>query len=177
MADFNINLLLAETSRYAQDFLLSLQSFSFIPTIDKPTHVHNSSSATLMDNVLANKVDANITSGNIVCDISDQYSQFCVSHIFLRRRSRENKSAEIFLVSPLLGLTLNSRMHSLNQTNFDDFDVDNAFSHFYNHRRALSRNTLLWTLSKRKLKQFSKPWMTSGLKSKKSMKVKKPLFQ
>ena len=68
-------------------------------------------------------------------------------------------------------------MHSLNQTNFDDFDVDNAFSHFYNHRRALSRNTLLWTLSKRKLKQFSKPWMTSGLKSKKSMKVKKPLFQ
>ena len=79
--------------------------------------------------------------------------------------------------SPLLGLTLNSRMHSLNQTNFDDFDVDNAFSHFYNHRRALSRNTLLWTLSKRKLKQFSKPWMTSGLKSKKSMKVKKPLFQ
>ena len=145
MADFNINLLLAETSRYAQDFLLSLQSFSFIPTIDKPTHVHNSSSATLIDNVLANKVDANITSGNIVCDISDQYSQFCVSHTFLRRRSRENKSAEIFSVSPLLGLTLNSRMHSLNQTNFDDqFDVDNAFSHFYNHRRALSRNTLLW---------------------------------
>ena len=31
VGDFNINLLLAETSRYAQDFLLSLQSFSFIP--------------------------------------------------------------------------------------------------------------------------------------------------
>ena len=95
VADFNINLLLAETSCYAQDFLLSLQSFSFIPTIDKPTHVHNNSSATLIDNVLANKVDANITGGNIVSDISDQYSQFCVSHTFLRRRSRENKSAEI----------------------------------------------------------------------------------
>ena len=160
MADFNINLLLAETSRYAQDFLLSLQSFSFIPTIDKPTHVHNSSSATLIDNVLANKVDANIT--NIVCDISDQYSQFCVSHTFLRRRSRENKSAEIFLVSPLLGLTLNSRTHSLNQTNFDD----NAFSHFYNALSGLiEKHAPLKTLSKRKLKQFSKPWMTSGLKS------------
>ena len=31
VGDFNINLLLAETSRYAHDFLLSLQSFSFIP--------------------------------------------------------------------------------------------------------------------------------------------------
>ena len=176
MADFNINLLLAETSRYAQDFLLSLQSFSFIPTIDKPTHVHNSSSATLIDNVLANKVDANIniTSGDIVCDISDQYSQFCVSHTFLRRRSRENKSAEIFLVSPLLGLTLNSRTHSLNQTNFDV----NAFSHFYNALSGLiEKHAPLKTLSKRKLKQFSKSWMTSGVKSKKSMKVKKPLFQ
>ena len=176
MADFNINLLLAETSRYAQDFLLSLQSFSFIPTIDKPTHVHNSSSTTLINHVLANKVDANIniTSGDIVCDISDQYSQFCVSHIFLRRRSRENKSAEIFLVSPLLGLTLNSRTHSLNQTNFDV----NAFSHFYNALSGLiEKHAPLKTLSKRKLKQFSKPWMTSDVKSKKSMKMKKPLFQ
>ena len=74
VTDFNINLLPAETSRYAQDFLSSLQSCSFITTIDKRTHVHNSSSATLIDNVLAKKVDANITSGNIVSDISDQYS-------------------------------------------------------------------------------------------------------
>ena len=58
MGDFNINLLHAESSRYAQEFLLSLQSFSFIPTIDKPTRVHNSS-ATLIDNILTNKVDAN----------------------------------------------------------------------------------------------------------------------
>ena len=48
MGDFNINLLHVETSCYAQDFLLSLQSFSFIPTIDKPTRVYNNS-ATLID--------------------------------------------------------------------------------------------------------------------------------
>ena len=58
MGDFNINLLHAESSRYAQEFLLSLQSFSFTPTIDKPIRVHNSS-ATLIDNILTNKVDAN----------------------------------------------------------------------------------------------------------------------
>ena len=58
MGDININLLHAESSRYAQEILLSLQSFSFIPTIGKPTSVHNSS-ATLIDNILTNKVDAN----------------------------------------------------------------------------------------------------------------------
>ena len=58
MGDFNINLLHAESSRYAQELLLSLQSFSFIPTTDKPKRVHNSS-ATLIHNILTNKVDAN----------------------------------------------------------------------------------------------------------------------
>ena len=48
MGDFNINLLHAVTSCYAQDFLLSLQSFSFI---DKPTRVYNNP-ATLIDNIL-----------------------------------------------------------------------------------------------------------------------------
>ena len=84
MGDFNINLLHAETSCYAQDFLLSLQSFSFIPTIDKPTRVYNNS-ATLIDNILTNKVDVEITSGNIISDISDHYSQFCISHNFIQR--------------------------------------------------------------------------------------------
>ena len=111
MGDFNINLLHAESSRYAQEFLLSLQSFSFTPTIDKPTRVHNSS-ATLIDNILTNKVDANITSGNIVSDISDHFLRFCVSHTFFKKLKSKNKSAEIFLVSPLIGLTLNSRRHS-----------------------------------------------------------------
>ena len=55
MGDFNINLLHAESSRYAQEFLLSLQSFPFTPTIDKPIRVHNSS-ATLIDNILTNKL-------------------------------------------------------------------------------------------------------------------------
>ena len=41
----------------------------------------------------------------------------------------------------------------------------------------IEKQAPLKTLLKRKLKQFSKPWMTSGPKSKKSMKVKKPLFQ
>ena len=107
--DFNINLLHTETSCYAQDFLLSLQSFSFISTIDKPTRVCNNS-ATLIDNILTNKVDVVITSGNIISDISNHYSQFCISQYFIQSQNAESKNAETFLVISGAGLTLNSLM-------------------------------------------------------------------
>ena len=78
MADFNINLLRCETCNFAQNFLHSLQSFHLIPTIDKPTRVHTNS-ATLTDNIFSSNVDKSTLSGNIVSDISDHYSQFCIS--------------------------------------------------------------------------------------------------
>ena len=78
MGDFTINLLNAETCNFTKEFLLTLQSYSFIPTIYKPTRVY-SSSATLIDNIFANKNCGKITSGNIISDISDHYSQFCLT--------------------------------------------------------------------------------------------------
>ena len=78
MGDFNINLLSVETCNYAHKFLLSLQIYSLIPTVDKPTRVYNS--ATLIDNIFVNKLDRKINSGNIISDINDQYSQFCIVH-------------------------------------------------------------------------------------------------
>ena len=77
MGDFNINLLNAQTCQYTQDFLLTLQSYALTPTIDKPTRVYNNS-ATLIDNIFVNKIENPILSGNIVSDISDHFSQFCI---------------------------------------------------------------------------------------------------
>ena len=56
LGDVNINILEAETCRYAQRFLNSLQSYYFLPTIDKPTRVYNNS-ATLIDSIFTNKLD------------------------------------------------------------------------------------------------------------------------
>ena len=63
---FNIILLNAETRKFTKDLLLSLQSYYFIPTIDKPTKVCTNSA----------------TSGNIISDMSDHYSQFCIIKSF-----------------------------------------------------------------------------------------------
>ena len=158
-------LLHAETSCYAQDFLLSLQSFSFIPTIDNPIGVYNNS-ATLIDNILTNKVDVEITSGNIISDISDHYSQFCISHNFIQGPKPGKQKRRVF--SGYSRSKFNSELSDalVSQTNFSDqFDVDTAFSYFYNTLLAfVDKHAPLKTVSNRKLKQFSKPWITSGLK-------------
>ena len=166
MGDFNMNLLHAETSRYAYDFLLSLQSFSFIPTIDKPTRVFNNS-AILIDNILTNKVDVKITSGNIISDISDHYSQFCVFHTSLENSKSRGKRIRDF--SGFSEDTFNSELYNVlsNQINHgDSFDVDKAFSHFYDSLNVLgNKHAPLKTVSNRMRNQFSKPWISSGLKN------------
>ena len=71
-------------------------------------------SATLVDNILTNKVDVKITSGNIVSDISDHYSQFCVFHTSLENsNSRGKRIRDFFLVSLKIRFTLNSTMYFL----------------------------------------------------------------
>ena len=78
MGDFNIDLLKYKTSHFSHNFLLHPQSCYLIPTVDKPTRVHRAS-ATLIDNILVNNPDKILASGNIVTDVSDHFSQICVT--------------------------------------------------------------------------------------------------
>ena len=103
MGDFNINLLRSETCNYAQNFLLSLQSFNLMPTIDKPTRVHNNS-ATLIDNSFVNQLGNNDTSGNIVSDISDHYSQFCITHLKTKLKALPRTSSWFGIIPSFLRL-------------------------------------------------------------------------
>ena len=61
MGDFNIDLLKYENCKYSQTLLQCMQSFSMLPTTDKPTRVYGSS-ATLTDNIFTNNLTNNISS-------------------------------------------------------------------------------------------------------------------
>ena len=43
LTDANINLLLYQSCKYAEDFLYILQTYSFMATIDKPTRIQGNS--------------------------------------------------------------------------------------------------------------------------------------
>ena len=151
----NINLLHAGTSSYAQEFLLSLQSFSFIPTIDKKaTRVYNNS-ATLIDNILTTKLMLKLPVGILsVTYVSDHFSQFCISHNFIHRPKPGKQKRRDF--SGYSSSKFNSELPDAlgSQTNFSDqFDVDTAFSYIYNTLSALvDKHAPLKTGLNRKLK-------------------------
>ena len=94
VGDFNIDLLKAEYCNHSQNFLQILQSFSFLPTIDRPTRVYGNS-ATLIDNRLITCLDMQITSGNIVSDISDHFSQVCSAHSIQIKESRSFEKTKV----------------------------------------------------------------------------------
>ena len=174
MGDFNINLL---RSAHAQNFIFSMQSFTLMPTTDKPTRVHNDP-ATLIDNIFVGKLENNFTSGNIVSDISDHYSQFFITHSNVKAKTNlankhlirdYSKFSESNFVNDLFRTGLN---HAVD---LSENDINKSLSTSYNKLNTVIKNHApLKKISKRKAKQLTKAWITKGIR--KSIKIKNIRF-
>ena len=175
MGDFNIDLLKCASSSYSHDFLTSLQSCFLFPTIDKPTRVR-STSATLIDNIFINNPDQIVASGNIISDISDHFSQFCILKS-MRDKVKKNKS-KVRDFSRFSRDSFNADLSNVDWNALLDkksCDVDNLFSSFYNKiNKLINKHAPMKTISNRKAKQLSKPWITKGIRT--SIKVKNKLY-
>ena len=174
MGDFNIDLLKYENCKYSQTLLQCMQSFSMLPTIDKTTRVYGSS-ATLMDNIFTNDLTNNISSGNIVTDTTDHFSQVCIVNVNKQKLPHTKKTKFMDYSS----FNANKFINDLSSINWKEdsgnCDVNKSFSHFYktiNH--VVNKHAPLRDASVRKLKMLTKPWLTAGLR--KSIKVKNKLF-
>ena len=166
IGDFNTNLLRFHDCKYAQNFILSLQSFNLTPTIEKPTRVHHNSYS-LIDSIFASNLEDTITSDNITSGLTDHFSQFCLlnssNHLF----DFSNYSEAKFL-NELSQLDLTGAVSGLN-------DVNKSFSVFYNKlNKLLNKHAPFKPISKRKKKRLLKTWVTKG--TRKSIKVKNDLY-
>ena len=171
LGDFNIDLLKSESCNFSHDFLLSLQSCHFLPTIDKPTRVYLNS-ATLIDNIFTNNPEQHVISGNIVTDISDHFSQFCITssvknkthNLKAKIRNFSNFSKDIFL-EELSNIDLFS-----NKPN-----IDQMFSFFHKKlNNLINKHVPLQKPSKRQMKILAKPWITRGIRN--SIRKKNKFF-
>ena len=156
-----------KTCDFAYEFLTSLQSYFFAPTIDKPTRVYNTS-ATLIDNIFLNN-PGNITcSGNVITDVSDHFTQFCITSSI--KPYFQPKKAKIRDYTTFSSSSFNEAIQTSIVIGVDR-DIDREFSCFYRKlNKLIDKHAPMKTISKRKNKQFSKPWITRGIK--KSIKVK-----
>ena len=116
-----------------KEFLLALQSYSFIPT-----RVY-SSSATLIDNIFVNKIYGRITSGNIISDISDHYSQFYLTDFFCE--TNIPRKAMIRDFTRFLEENFNSELAQVDWESIftrTQGNIDTAFSKIYNELNIIN---------------------------------------
>ncbi len=160
MGDFNINLLNAQTCQYTQNFLFTLQSYALTPTIDKPTRVYNQS-ATLIDNIFVNKIENPILSGNIVSDISDHFSQFCIIQSDKYINYQYQPNAKIRDYSKFSESKFNDDIAQINwYTIINWCTIDKLFVTFYDKlNKVINKHAPLKPISNCMKKQFSKPWI------------------
>ena len=175
LGDFNLCLLKTETSQHSQDFLMALQSCYLLPTIDKPTRVHKTS-ASLIDNIFVTNPEKILISGNIVTDVSDHFSQFCILTSARDKVTKKTiKKRDFSNFSPV------QFNKDLSEVNWDDIvskanNIDNLFSSFYRQmNKAVNKNAPIKIISQRKLKQLAKPWITNGIRT--SIKIKNKLYE
>ena len=77
MGDFNLDLLNYETHTDTNDFVISMVLYCLIPHMLQPTRVTDHW-ATVIDNIFSNVTDYETTSGNILNQVTDHYSQFLI---------------------------------------------------------------------------------------------------
>jgi len=81
LGDYNIDLLKESSNKQISDFLNLIYSFSFYPTINKPTRITRTT-ATIIDNIITNST-AHHQSGIFIADLSDHLSVFVNTNIDL----------------------------------------------------------------------------------------------
>ena len=116
-----------------------------------------------------------MASGNIISDISDHFSQFCIL-MSMRDKIKKTKS-KVRDFSRFSRDSFNADLSNVDWNALLDkksCDVDNLFSSFYNKFNKLrNKHAPMKTFSNRKAKQLSKSWITKSIRT--SIKVKNKL--
>ena len=159
--DFNIDLF----SNLSEPFQDAIFSQSFVPIINKPTRITDTS-ATLIDNILINN-PSNFTSGILLYDISDHLPIFIIRKQILINNSNQNTSVKLNFreinlhTIDCLCSELQSRLSELdfnaNDVNFSLNSLENLISELYYHFCPIKTKTISF-------KQYSKPWITREIR-------------
>lgn len=171
MGDFNLDFLSRESRPLVQSFLDLMHASSLFPVIDKPTRVTNES-ATLIDNIFHNRLNALIKSGIILADISDHYPVFMYT-THLAKQCHE----QLIKYRPFSETNRNAFKETISNINwdsiYDQIDAQEAYTEFYTILSDAYELHFPIKL-KKPTKSDQNPWLTTGIK--KSIKYKNNLY-
>ena len=176
MGDFNIDLIQFDTHPETEEFVNTLESYSFHPHILKPTRITDHS-ATLIDNIFFNSLEHHAISGNVLSGISDHLPNF----IIINKLSALPKNFKIYRrnYSSIDKDSLAAEFSNIDWNEILPTNGANAstiFQSFYNVvSKIIDKHAPVYKLSRKEAKSLAKPWITLGIK--KSIKVKQKFYQ
>ncbi|XP_065642723.1 uncharacterized protein LOC136074345 [Hydra vulgaris] len=140
--DFNMDLLNYNESNIISDYLDSLCSYSFFPTIIQPTRI-TCTSKTIIDNIFLNFQTPNLISGNLTISILDHLAQFvCIPNtppknkkVITTKRSFRNFDNNKFIQA------VSDINWELNIKNGDDSSKNSYYISFFNNNLNNTKNT------------------------------------
>ena len=177
MGDFNIDLLKIDIHTDSQNFINSLGSCFFQPQIFQPTLTRiTDHSATLIDNIFFNSIEHFIISSNLIYDLTDHLPNFIILNNFsnlspgIKLYKRDySKFSESVLVDEISSIDWQVLFQH-------ESDPSKMFESFHSVlTQIVDKHIPIKQLSRRELKSYCKPWITSA--SKTSIRVKNALYK
>ena len=120
----------------------------------------------MIDNIFVNNLNDLVLSANVITDLSDHFSQFCIMHSTLtKNRLHCSKIQDYSRYDEALFNNDISQIDWQALLAQASNDPNKQFSTFYDRlNKLVNKHAPLKRLSKRKSKQFKKPWITKGIK-------------
>ena len=175
MGDFNISLLGYASHTPTSDFVNNFFSHSLLPCIHHPTRV-SEQRASVIDNIYTNATNANITSGNIVMQISDHFPQFLI----LKNTQVSHNKLESFKYD-YSRFKEDKFLDDFNQIDFtylenSDLDVNNKFDRLLKDLNILTnKHAPIKRWSRKEVKLKDKPWINDRIQ--KMMRIRDKILQ
>ena len=163
LGDFNVDLLKADVDIHTTNFVDLLYSNGFRPLILQPSRV-TSGSATLIDNIYINDLEASSYGGNITSSISDHFPQFCTLNIF----EKVSKTKNVKYGRSFKHFNQNEFETELKNINweylFTNKNCDEKFTTFFLAiERLLDEMAPVRQLTRKEINLLSRPWITNGI--------------
>jgi len=174
LGDFNINLLKHNMHKPTENFLNMLLSYGYYPLIDKPTRI-TTDTATLIDNIITNVHEMQLTSGIWTVDITDHLPVFLI----LPQNQRSKPHKVIINKRQTDESRICSFKNELSVQNWDeilkDGDVNEKYDalmktvhKLYDKNFPLISHTL-------HVRNIHRPWITKAIRN--SIKKKSTLYK
>ena len=171
MGDFNVNFMNYQTNNLTGEFLDGMYSHLLSPLINRPTRI-TSHTATLIDNIITNSIDADSVNGLLLTDISDHLPIFSIW--FETDNSDFNHDKSVCFYRDKSESKVNKFKDKIARYDWTEINSQNnptqAYTKFIDEF-SRTFNECLPLKKKTRKNRIRKPWISNGIL--KSIKIKK----